>query len=230
MPAQRVFFVEDDPVFADLMTRFLAQHGLEVTHFADGAGVVERVVAGRPDAVILDGTLPTVDGFDVCRELRPRYDGPILLLTARNEDVDEIVGLTLGADDYIKKPVEPRVLLARLKARLRRREPASPGDELRFGDLVIDRASRTVRIGEAPVELTTAEFDLLWVLASRAGETLSRDELFQATRGVDYDGLDRSMDMRVSRLRRLLGDDGDPPRLIRTVRGKGYLFAKAPWP
>lgn len=230
MSARRVIFVEDDPVFAGVLTRFLEKNGCQVTHLPDGAGVVERVVADVPDAVILDGSLPTIDGFDVCRALRPRYAGPILMLTARDEDIDELLGLELGADDYIRKPAEPRIVLARLKARLRRPEAPPQAQELRFGALVIDRGSRSVQMGGEPVELTTAEFDLLWLLASHAGETLSRDDIFRATRGLEYDGLDRSVDMRVSRLRKLLGDDTDPARLIRTVRGKGYLFAKIDWP
>jgi DNA-binding response OmpR family regulator len=144
--------------------------------------------------------------------------------------MDELLGLELGADDYVRKPVAPRIVLARLKAHLRRPEAAVPADVLRFGELSIDRSSRSTRIGERPVQLTTAEFDLLWLLASHAGETLSREDIFRATRGLEYDGLDRSVDMRVSRLRKLLGDDADPARLIRTVRGKGYLFAKIDWP
>jgi two-component system OmpR family response regulator len=230
MSARRVIFVEDDPVFAGVLTRFLEKNGCQVTHLPDGAGVVERVVAEAPDAVILDGSLPTVDGFDVCRALRPRYAGPILMLTARDEDIDELLGLELGADDYIRKPAEPRIVLARLKARMRRPDAAAQAEELRFGALAISRASRTVLLGGQRVDLTTAEFDLLWLLAARAGETLSRDDIFRATRGLEYDGLDRSVDMRVSRLRKLLGDDADPARLIRTVRGKGYLFSKIDWP
>lgn len=229
MPARRVTFVEDDPVFAGVLTRFLEKNAFAVTHFADGEGVVEQVLAQSPDAVILDGSLPTIDGFDLCRALRPRYAGPILLLTARDEDIDELLGLELGADDYIRKPVEPRIVLARLKARLRRPE-ATPASELRFGALAIDRNSRSVHLAGHAVDLTTAEFDLLWLLASHAGETLSRDDIFRATRGLEYDGLDRSVDMRVSRLRKILGDDADPARLIRTVRGKGYLFARIDWP
>jgi DNA-binding response OmpR family regulator len=212
-----------------VLSRFLEKNGFAVTHFEDGTGVAERAAEQAPEAVILDGSLPTVDGFDVCRALRPRYAGPILMLTARDEDIDELLGLELGADDYIRKPAEPRIILARLKARLRKPAPEPAAQALRFGALAIDRASRSVRIGERPVELTTAEFDLLWLLASRAGETLTRDDIFRATRGLEYDGLDRSVDMRVSRLRKLLGDETDPPRLIRTVRGQGYLFAKLDW-
>jgi two-component system OmpR family response regulator/two-component system response regulator RstA len=224
-----LFFVEDDPVFAAVMVRFFEKNGFAVEHFTDGAGVVDRACAQLPDAVILDGSLPGVDGFDLCRALRPCYPGPILMLTARDEDIDELLGLELGADDYIRKPAEPRIVLARLKARMRRPEAPAPAGELRFGALEIHRCSRSVQLGSSPVELTTAEFDLLWLLASRSGETLSRDDIFRATRGLEYDGLDRSVDMRVSRLRKLLGDDTDPARLIRTVRGKGYLFSRIDW-
>jgi DNA-binding response OmpR family regulator len=230
MSARTLFFVEDDPVFAGVMVRFFEKNGFTVVHFTDGAGVVERAAAEPPDAVILDGSLPSVDGFDLCRALRPRYHGPIVMLTARDEDIDELLGLELGADDYIRKPAEPRIVLARLKARLRRPEAPAPAEELRFGALEIHRTSRSVQLLGRPVELTTAEFDLLWLLASQAGETLSRDDIFRSTRGLEYDGLDRSVDMRVSRLRKLLGDDSDPARLIRTVRGKGYLFARIDWP
>lgn len=230
MSARRVFFVDDDPVFAAVLGDFLEKNGYAVTHFPDAADVVERVVAESPDAVILDGSLPSGDGFDICRTLRPRYAGTIMLLTAREEDIDELLGLELGADDYIRKPVAPRIVLARLKAHLRKPEAAAQAEELRFGALRIDRTSRSASIDGRPVELTTAEFDLLWLLAAHAGETLTREEIFRATRGLEYDGLDRSVDMRVSRLRKLLGDGADPPRLIRSVRGKGYLFARIDWP
>jgi len=179
--------------------------------------------------------LPGKDGFEICRAVRARYQGVILMLTARDEDFDQILGLELGADDYIAKPVQPRLLLARIKALLRR-SPVSAGGadarrpaELTFGSFHISQATRTACLGADCIDLTTAEFDLLWLLANRAGTVLSRDDLLQELRGIGFDGLDRSIDARISRLRKKLNDDPDNPTRIKTVRGKGYLFSKHDW-
>jgi len=161
------------------------------------------------------------------------------MLTARDEDLDQILGLELGADDYIAKPVQPRLLLARIKALLRRWPTAGSGGEsspetestaeLAFGSFRISQATRSAHLGDDPIDLTTAEFDLLWLLAHHAGSILSRDDLLQQLRGIGFDGLDRSIDARISRLRRKLGDDPENPTRIKTVRGKGYLFSKHDW-
>jgi len=194
---------------------------------------VQRILDARPDAVVLDGMLPGKDGFEVCREVRDRYRGPILMLTSRDEDLDQVLGLELGADDYILKPAEPRVVLARIRACLRRSgggsTPAGNPDEFAFGKFRINRASRTVLLDHKEIAFTTAEFDLLWLLASHAGTILSRDDIQSRLRGIEHDGLDRSIDMRISRLRKRLGDDSDNPARIKTVRAKGYLFSSTDW-
>ena len=173
--------------------------------------------------------LPGEDGLSICKRLRPDYDGPILMLTARTDDMDQVQGLEMGADDYVCKPVRPRVLLARIRALLRRSEPAGAvppvaGKRLTFGKLVIDNAMREAWLDEQTIELTSAEFDLLWLLAANAGRILSREEIFNSLRGIEYDGQDRSIDVRISRIRPKIGDDPMHPRLIKTVRSKGYLF------
>jgi len=228
-PSPRILLVEDDERLGSLLGEYLAEQGFRVTLELRGDAGAERVGLERPDLLILDVMLPGLDGFEVCRRVRPVYAGPILFLTARTEDVDHVVGLELGADDYVVKPVEPRVLLARVRALMRRTHPG-PGPppaegELAVGALRVDRARREARLAGRLLPLSTAEFDLLWTLAARAGEVLDREALLGALRGIGYDGLDRSIDMRVSKLRQKLGDDPDRPQWIRTVRGVGYLFA-----
>ncbi|MFH2008609.1 MAG: response regulator [bacterium] len=226
--APRILVVEDDRKLAGLVREFLASAGFEVTVEHRGDRAPERILAERPDVVILDILLPGQDGLAVCREVRPQYNGAILMLTARGEEVDEVVGLELGADDYLAKPVQPRRLLARIHSLLRRlprgNAQTESGNRIEVGALVIDAGCRSTTVGGAPVELTTAEFDLLWLLASHAGEVLSRERIYQELRGTEYDGIDRSMDLRVARLRRKLGDDGKQPRLIKSIRGAGYLL------
>ncbi|SDH90417.1 response regulator [Pseudomonas panipatensis] len=224
----RVLIVEDDQRLAELTQDYLESNGLKVSVESDGAQAVARVLAERPDLVVLDLMLPGEDGLSICRRLRPDYDGPILMLTARTDDMDQVQGLEMGADDYVCKPVRPRLLLARIRALLRRSEGGEPAPvsskRLTFGKLVIDNAMREAWLDEATIELTGAEFDLLWLLASNAGRILSREEIFNALRGIEYDGQDRSIDVRISRIRPKIGDDPMHPRLIKTVRSKGYLF------
>ena len=173
--------------------------------------------------------LPGEDGLSICRKVRERYDGVILMLTARTDDMDQVLGLDMGADDYVCKPVRPRLLLARIQALLRRSEPAEPvvvenQRRLQFGPLLVDNALREAWLQGEGIELTSAEFDLLWLLVANAGRILSREEIFIALRGIGYDGQDRSIDVRISRIRPKIGDDPIHPRLIKTVRSKGYLF------
>lgn len=230
MDNKRVLLVEDDARLAALVSEYLEQHEFVVRVETRGDEAVERFQAKMTDLVILDLMLPGMDGLEVCRELRRHYTGPIMILTAKGSDIDQVVGLELGADDYVIKPVEPRVLLARARVLLRRataREPTPA--ELDFGRLKINRASHHVSLAGEPVILTTQEFDLLWLLASRAGEVLSRDAIYRELRGLEYDGLDRTIDVCVSHLRKKLGDDGDSPLHIKTIWGKGYLFATEAW-
>lgn len=231
--AQRILLVEDDERLAALIAEYLTKNGFEVAIEPRGDTAAERIPKEAPDLVVLDLMLPGLDGFEVCKQVRSKFDGILLMLTARDEDMDQILGLELGADDYITKPVQPRVLLARIRALLRR-APAAGGEAGDGSDEVIDiadfhisQATRTAHLAGEPLDLTTAEFDLLWLLAKNAGSVLSRDDLLQALRGIGFDGLDRSIDARISRLRRKLGDDPDNPERIKTVRGKGYLFSKA---
>ena len=230
----RILLVEDDERLAQLTAEYLTRNDLAVDIESRGDRAEERILAEQPDLVILDVMLPGKDGFEVCRGVRARYRGVILMLTARDEDFDQILGLELGADDYIAKPVQPRVLLARIKALLRRLP--GPGDagtdnaeQMVFGQFAISQSTRTATLAGAPIDLTTAEFDLLWLLATHAGNVLSRDDLLQELRGIGFDGLDRSIDARISRLRKKLNDDPENPTRIKTVRGKGYLFSKHDW-
>lgn len=223
-----ILIVEDDQRLAELTREYLEGNGLQVSIEADGAKAAERIISERPDLVVLDLMLPGEDGLSICRQVRDRYDGPILMLTARADDLDQVLGLETGADDYVCKPVRPRLLLARIRALLRRREyveaPSSNSKRLQYGPLVVDSALREAWLRGELIELTGAEFDLLWLLASNPGRTLSREEIFAELRGIEYDGQDRSIDVRISRIRPKIGDDPDHPRLIKTVRGKGYLF------
>lgn len=229
----RLLLVEDDQRLADLVKVYLSKHGYEVLHHGRGDTAADAILADNPDLVILDVMLPGKDGFEVCRDIRPRYHGRILMMTARDEEIDEILGLELGADDYLTKPVEPRRLLARIRALLRRSDTdasqAAEDGRIVFGQFSISQATREATLGTDTLELTTAEFDLLWLLASHAGEILSRDDIMNALRGIGFDGLDRSIDARISRLRKKLGDNPDTPTRIKTVRGKGYLFSRSDW-
>ncbi|MDX1590040.1 MAG: response regulator [Oleiphilaceae bacterium] len=234
--AARVLIVEDDERLAELTKDFLEKNGLVVSLEGHGGHAVERIKNEKPDLVVLDLMLPGEDGLAICRRVRPFYHGPILMLTARTDDLDQVLGLEMGADDYMSKPVRPRVLLARIRALLRRigdgapadsgAEAATGPDRLTFNNLVVDRSMREAWLGDEGIDLTSAEFDLLWLLASNAGRVLSREEIFTSLRGIEYDGQDRSIDVRVSRIRPKIGDDPVHPRRIKTVRSKGYLFVK----
>src|SRR5690625_238644 len=209
-----LLIAEDDSRLADLVKSYLEANNYRVTIEADGNRVPERVRQEKPDMLILDIMLPGKDGLTLCQMLRPEFDGPILMLTARNEDADQILGLEFGADDYVIKPVEPRILLARIRALLRRIEPRpNPARQtLEFGNLRIDDASRSVLLNGTPINLSSYEFDLLWLLAQHAGEVVKRDLLFQELHGRPYDGLDRTIDVRISQLRKKLNDNTDNPR------------------
>lgn len=225
--SERILLVEDDARTAALVGEYLREQGFVVEHVANGDEAVRRITAAPPDLVVLDLMLPGRDGLSVCRAVRPGFSGPILMLTARGDEIDQIVGLEVGADDYVAKPASPRLLLARIHALLRRQrapEPAGePRDLLTFDGLTVDRRRREVKVAGRVVDLTTAEFDLLWTLAARAGEIVSRDALYEELRGIPYDGVDRSIDMRVSQLRRRI--ETGRRRWIKTVRAAGYLFA-----
>ncbi|WP_148252726.1 winged helix-turn-helix domain-containing protein [Aidingimonas lacisalsi] len=223
-----VLIIEDDERLASLTKDYLESNDFKVTVESDGARGVERIVELQPSLVILDLMLPGEDGLSICRRARPDYAGPILMLTARTDDMDQVLGLEMGADDYVPKPVQPRVLLARMRALMRRSDPGDAGSDIRltFDNLVIDSATREAWLENERIDLTSAEFDLLWLLASHAGRVLTREEIFSQLRGIKYDGQDRSIDVRVSRIRPKIGDDPNQPHRIKTVRSKGYLFVK----
>ncbi len=225
----KVLIVEDDERLATLTQDYLRKNGLDVAIETDGNRAIRRIISEQPDIVVLDVMLPGSDGLTVCREVRSQYHNPILMLTARTDDMDQVLGLEMGADDYVAKPVQPRVLLARLRALLRRSDVAPTDDveqRLEFGDLVIDNGGRSVTLNDKLVDFTSAEYDLLWLLASNAGRILSREDIFERLRGIEYDGQDRSIDVRISRIRPKIGDDPENPKRIKTVRSKGYLFVK----
>lgn len=224
----RILIVEDDARLAELVGEFLEDNGFSVDIEPNGSRAIERILDEDPDLVVLDVMLPGDDGFSVCRRVRPTYRGPILMLTARGDEIDQVVGLEIGADDYVAKPASPRVLLARIKALLRRgAQLDGQVDRLRFDDIVVDQSQRILTVGDDEVELTSAEFDLLWLLACSAGRVLSRQFILDSLRGIDYDGIDRSIDVRISKLRQKLGDDPKKPCRIKTIRGVGYLFVKS---
>ncbi len=228
-----ILLVEDDARLAELTATYLGQNGLRVCVEGRGDRALHRFAQERPRLVLLDLLLPGLDGLSICREMRRTHDVPILILTAKDTEFDHVIGLESGADDYVMKPVEPMVLLARVRALLRRAERGGTMIErrpdLQLGGLRISEASREVWLQGRPIPLTTQEFELLSLLARRAGELVSRDEVFRNIRGIDYDGLDRSIDGRVSKLRRKLGDDAAAPMRIKTVWGKGYLLVPDAW-
>ena len=228
-PYHRILVVEDDTELALMVADFLSPHGFDVEIETRGDTAVDRIKEENPDAVVLDINLPGLDGFAVCHAVRDDYDGAIVMLTARGEEVDEVLGLEAGAGDYMGKPVRARALLARLRTHLRRVTPAERASKpIEVGSLVVDAARRSVEIAGASVVLSTAEFDLLNLLAKHAGRTLSRNDIYQEIHGMKYDGTDRSIDLRISRLRRKLGDDPTNPQRIKSIRGVGYMLSVEP--
>lgn len=228
---QRILLVEDDKRLADLVCDYLRRNGFEVDHEADGLQVEPRLRSVPFDLLILDLMLPGRDGLSICKAAREFFHAPILMVTAKDSDIDQVLGLEFGADDYVIKPVDPRVLLARIQALLRRYQPRPEQDSsvLNFGRLTLENHGRRVSQAGQPVDLSSHEFDLLWLLASHAGEIQSRDSLFQTLHGRPYDGLDRTIDVRISHLRRKLGDSTETPFRIKTVWGRGYLFVPDAW-
>ena len=225
---ERILVVEDDARLAEMLSEYLGGAGFRVTVASLGAAALQRLAATFYDAVVLDLMLPDMDGLDVCRQLRAKSDIPILMLTARGDATDRIIGLEIGADDYLPKPFQPRELLARLRAILRRRGVgASVERPLCFGRLEIDRAARALRVDGAPCAVTSYQFALLMALAENAGRVLSRETLLDLVKGEQLEAFDRSIDVHVSRIRAAIEDDPKHPRRIITVRGAGYVFAKA---
>jgi len=228
-----ILLVEDDLRLANLTARYLRQNDLSVAVESRGDYAIARFQQERPRIVLLDWMLPGKDGLSICRELRQSFQGPILIFTAKDTDIDQVMALESGADDFVSKPVEPMVLLARIRALLRRLEisqdPCKDNEDIELGGLHISETSRQVWLDGREILLTTQEFSLLLVLARRAGTILSREALFKDIRGIDYNGLDRSIDGRISKLRKKLDDNADSPTRIKTVWGKGYLLVPGAW-
>lgn len=236
----RIVFVEDDAEVGSLIAAYLAKHDIEVLVEPRGDRAEDLILATQPDLVLLDIMLPGKDGMTICRDLRHRWQGPIVLLTSLDSDMNHILALEMGACDYILKTTPPAVLLARLRLHLRQNEQAqqtkslqdiaiTPHKALHFGALTIDPLNRAVQLNGELVSLSTADFELLWELATHAGQIMDRDALLKTLRGVSYDGLDRSVDVAISRLRKKLLDNAAEPYRIKTIRNKGYLFAPHAW-
>jgi two-component system response regulator RstA len=237
----KIVFVEDDQDVGELIAAYLSRHDIEVIVESRGDRAEATIAAAMPDLVMLDIMLPGNDGVTLCRDLRAGQDwsGPIVLLTSLDSDMNHILSLEMGANDYILKTTPPAVLLARLRLHLRQAGSSSQSDEiapkvagqnaLRFGTLAIDPVNRQVSLNNDVVALSTADFDLLWELATHAGSILNRDALLKTLRGVSYDGMDRSIDVAISRLRKKLLDSATEPYRIKTIRNKGYLFAPHAW-
>lgn len=237
----KVVFVEDDPEVGQLIASYLAKHDIDVIVESRGDRAEAVVAQEQPDLVLLDIMLPGKDGMTLCRDIRPVWEGPIVLLTALDSDMNHILALEMGANDYILKTTPPAVLLARLRSHLRQhaQSKSAPGHEknaaliphkaLRFGTLSIDPINRMVTLANEQIILSTADFDLLWELATHAGQIRDREALLKTLRGVSYDGMDRSIDVAISRLRKKLYDSATEPFRIKTIRNKGYLFAPHAW-
>lgn len=222
----RVLLIDDDRRLQELLTRYLVQNGVQVIGALDGARGLATLDGGGFDAVLLDVMMPGLDGLEVCRRIRARNPLPILMLTAKGDEADRVVGLELGADDYIAKPFSPRELLARLRAVLRRANPTALSERLSAGNIEIDVGAREARVAGKPAELTGLEFDILVALVRRAGRVVPRDALLQEAGRGDVVVGERTVDVHISHLRQKLGDDPRTPRRIKTVRGLGYVLAK----
>ena len=225
----KVLLIDDDRKHSDLMQAYFKRFGINLVCAYDAEQGFKKLAREEPDLLLLDVMLPGKDGFEICREVRKTSNIPIIMLTARGDVIDRVSGLELGADDYIGKPFEPRELVARVQATLRRSEIAGPTvGELNFEGLSIDTEARSVRVDDQPVELTSMEYELLLILARRQGRKLSRDDILSELRGIDAAILTRSVDIMISRLRQKLGDSVKPPRFIQTIWGRGYSFVGIP--
>jgi DNA-binding response OmpR family regulator len=235
----QILVVEDDIELAEWMCEYLTAKGYQVSVTSRGDDAVKLIDSINPDVVILDGMLPGLDGNDVCKAVRPSFTNAIIMVTARDEEIDEVLGLEMGADDYLTKPIRARALLTRIRKHLERQQEqtlaisatylSATNECLQFNNLIIDRQAMMVSLDGDKIRISTNEFEVLWFLAQQAGNVVSRSDLVSQLRGFDYDGFDRSIDLRVSRLRKKLGDDPAQPYRIKTIWGKGYLFVKDVW-
>lgn len=228
MPAHRLLIVDDDVQLREMLVRYFTAEGFEVDEASDGESALIRFEKARHDLVVLDVSMPGIDGFEVLRSLRSKSDAWVIMLTAKAEEVDRVIGLSMGADDYVTKPFSPRELTARVKAVLRRGRAPTPDSALRFEGLTIDETAREIRCDGRRVELSALEFDLLVALASSPGRVFTRSHLLERVWGWDYFGSDRLVDVHIASIRREIGDDATHPRFIATVRGVGYKFVASP--
>ncbi|MBU2918705.1 response regulator transcription factor [Psychrosphaera sp. F3M07] len=231
-----ILLVEDDKSLSDWICDYLSNKGFNVTQCYRGDDAVDLILNTKPDVVILDGMLPGLDGFEVCKTVRQEYNGSILMLTARDEEIDEVLGLELGADEYILKPVRARALYTRINRCLSRKDETTNNEDipananhLTFNSLSIDPTSQKVLLNNQEIKLTSKEFEVMWIIANNAGNIISRDWLISQVRGLEYDGLDRTIDIHISKLRKKLGDESKDPKKIKTIWGKGYLFVPDAW-
>ena len=222
---KKILIIDDDVKLTNLLEEFFSSHKFKIKSINESINALEEVEKYSPDLIILDITLPELDGFQVLRKIREEHDTPVIMLTARGEISDRVIGLDLGADDYMPKPFEPRELLARAHSILRRvNEPSSMIDILEFENLIIDKMKQEVTLDKKPIHLSTTEFEALVLIAEHAGETLDREFLVENLRGIQWQSFDRSIDVLVSRLRSKLGETPDHTRFIKTVHGVGYIF------
>jgi len=226
----KILLIDDDIELTALISQFLSANGFSVAveHYGDKAK--QSIKDYQPDLIVLDLMLPGLDGLTICKDIRHSFLGAIIMLTALDDDIDEVTGLEVGADDYLCKPIKPRVLLAHIRAQLRRQTTLTQSSQqdirqVSSGELVIDARKRIVTYHQKEISLSSAEFDLLWVLSLSAGTIVSRDQLHLDIFRIEFDGYDRSIDLRISRLRKKLGDDPKDPQIIKTIRNKGYLLA-----
>lgn len=231
MDNKRVLIIAEDDAYQRQISDYLVRSSFHVVHESEAKSALFRIKTEQPDLVVLEVEMVAESGLTICKLCRKDYQGAIVLVSDRNDDLDQVIGLDMGADDYVHKLASPRLVLARCQAILRRTQRKAEISDieksphrLEFGSLVIDSTMREAWLNNNPIELTSAEFDLLWLLSSHAGEVLTREEIFNKLRGIEYDGQDRSVDVRVSRIRPKVGDDPIHPRRIKTVRSKGYLF------
>lgn len=225
----KVLIIDDDRKHSELLQAYFKRFGINLSCAADANEGFKKLQREEPDLLLLDVMLPGKDGFEICREIRKTSNMPIIMLTARGDVIDRVSGLELGADDYVGKPFEPRELVARVQATLRRAEQAgSEMGKLEFEGLQIETDARVVRVDEAIIELTSMEFELLLILARRHGKKLSRDDILSELRGIDAAILTRSVDIMISRLRQKIGDSSKPARFIQTIWGRGYSFIGQP--
>jgi len=219
---QKILLIDDDASLTSLISQFLTSNGYVVEVLNNALETQHAIDSFQPDLIILDLMMPDIDGLTLCRQIRPTYHGVIMMLTALGDDIDEVTGLELGADDYLCKPVKPRLLLAHIRAQLRKAAPI--GGIINSSGLVIDTRKRIVSVNGTAVELTTAEFDLLAILANHKGQVISREDLHMQIFRLEYDGIDRSIDLRISRIRKKLAVVAPDNQLIKTVRNTGYIL------